>query len=132
MAVSRVVKLSHLSEWIEQNAYKTFCTKETVDKILEVITKENVELTYETSTADYVFIRIEQVVKNALGVLPWSHSGGSLTVPNPLTQIGVMRFNALKGIDDIKNRHVEYNDPSITIVHSPNSTTLTINTSCEF
>lgn len=131
MFISRVVKRSLLEQWVENNAHKTYVTKETVDQILAIVEKENVEVSPETNIVDYVFIRIEQVVKDLLKVLPWSQSGGALTVQSPLAQIGTMRYKALSRIEGIKDRHVEYNDPTITIKNDGHRTTLNINTSCE-
>lgn len=131
MAISRVVKRSHLNQWLESNAAKTYTVKETVDEILKVVEQENVELCYETNTSDYIFIRIEQIVKDLLRATPWSTSGGALTMQSPLKQIALTRHGTLKTMPYIRERHVEYNDPTVTIHNENNKTTLTINTSCE-
>lgn len=131
MSGIRVVKLSLLQMWYEHNVHKTITDKETVDLILDIITKNNVPLSYDTNTVDYVFIRIHQSVKDVVHPVPWCQSGGALTHPNPLTQISKMRYNALKNIEGIKDLTVIYNRPTILLTSDSDCTTLTINTSCE-
>jgi len=131
MSISRVVKRSLLNQWVESKAAKTYTNKETVDAILHEIYMSSVELSYETQTPEYVFVRIEQTVKDRQREMPWSVSGGSLTNQSPRTQIGLMRYNALKTVPYIKEREITYADPTITIDDSGNYVTLTINTSCE-
>lgn len=131
MSISRVVKRSLLNQWVESNAAKTYTLKETVDAIMHSIYLNSIELSYETQTPEYVFVRIEQTVKDRQREMPWSVSGGSLTNQSPKTQIGVMRYNALKTMPYIKDREITYADPTVTIDDSGNYTTLTINTTCE-
>lgn len=131
MNISRVVKRSLLNQWVESKAAKTYTTQETVEAILHLIYMESVELTYETQTPEYVFIRIESTVKDKNREMPWAVSGGSLTNPSPKTQIGLMCYNSLKTLPDIKERDVVYHEPTVTINDDGNYTTLTINSSCE-
>lgn len=131
MSISRVVKRSLLDAWVESKVTKTYTLKETVDAIMHLIYLHNVELSYETQTPEYVFVRIEQTVKDRQRVMPWAVSGGSLTNQSPKTQIGLMRYAVLKTVPFIKNREITYSDPTITVDDSGSYTTLTINTSCE-
>ncbi|ARV76954.1 hypothetical protein PHABIO_323 [Pseudomonas phage Phabio] len=131
MTISRVVKRSLLNQWVESKAAKTYTNKETVDAIMHAVYLHSVELSYETQTPEYVFVRIEQTVKDKLRDMPWAVSGGSLTNASPKTQIGLMRYNSLKSMPHIKERDVVYHDPTVTIDDNGNYITLTINTSCE-
>lgn len=127
-----MVKLSLLQHWYENNTLKTITTKADVDAILDLITREAVPMSYETGSAEYAYIRIEQVVKDKNYTFPLNQSGGSLCWEKPATQIGQMRYNVLSGIPDIKSKDVKYNDPSITLDTTSNNVNLIINTSCEF
>lgn len=131
MALSRVVSLEHLQPWIEPNTCKTFTTASTVDAILFAIQTYSEEYRKEMDVNNYVFIRFEQIVRDSNNVFPYSTSGGSMVDTNPKAQIGTMRRNVLSSIVDIRERKVQYNDPTITVL-SAISHVLTINTSCEF
>lgn len=131
MTISRVVKRKYLEQYIDNRATRSYFDPATVNNILEIITKENVELDFETNSVDSVFIRIEQIIHDKQRVMPWATSGGALTQDNPLTQIGVSFFNTLKGMPFVKDRDIRYFPNTITIDTDANYATLTINSACE-
>lgn len=132
MAVSRVVNKKHLQPWLKDDkASRTFTTPETVFKIIEEITKENVELGYETNSAGYVFIRLETVVRDKQRVMPWSEAGGALTQQNPITQLGTMTYNIVKNVPCASDRQASGGTYTVSVENLGNYTTLTITHSCE-
>lgn len=84
MAHSRVVSRSFLLPYMEKDVHRHWTNPETVDAIVEIITRTSKPLLHLPDLKDHVSIRYEEVIQDQGSNLPYSTSGGALTCKNPV------------------------------------------------